>query len=80
MEADLTVTKLAADRFLVVATDTMHRHVASWMDRHVDKNGLRHQVHIADVTGAYAQVGGIYIDLLYSGLLSYIHFSLYSSN
>ena len=26
LEADLTVTKLAEDKFLVVVTDTMHRH------------------------------------------------------
>ena len=34
LEADLTVTKLTDDRFLVVATDTAHRHVEAWMRRH----------------------------------------------
>ena len=38
LEADLTVTKLGGDqegKFLVVATDTMHRHVEAWMNRHI---------------------------------------------
>ncbi|RYZ15399.1 MAG: FAD-dependent oxidoreductase, partial [Myxococcaceae bacterium] len=55
MEADLTVTKLARDKYLVVATDTAHRHVEAWMRRHLDPQGDRH-VTITDVTGAYAQL------------------------
>ena len=31
LEADLTVTKLEAERFFVVVTDTMHRHAETWM-------------------------------------------------
>jgi glycine cleavage system aminomethyltransferase T/glycine/D-amino acid oxidase-like deaminating enzyme len=53
MEADLTVTKLAEDRFFVVATDTMHRHAESWMNRHIP--GDAHAT-VTDVTGAYAQI------------------------
>ena len=34
LEADLTVTKLADERFWVVASDTAHRHVETWMRRH----------------------------------------------
>ena len=52
LEADLTVTKLADDRFWVVATDTAHRHVETRMLRHAD--GLR--VGITDVTGGWAQI------------------------
>jgi heterotetrameric sarcosine oxidase gamma subunit len=52
LEADLTVTKLAADRFWVVATDTAHRHVPTWMQRHV---GEMHAV-VTDVTSGYAQI------------------------
>jgi glycine cleavage system aminomethyltransferase T/glycine/D-amino acid oxidase-like deaminating enzyme len=52
LEADLTVTKLSDDRFLVVATDTAHRHVEAWMRRHA--GGLR--VGIADLTAGLAQV------------------------
>ena len=33
LEADLTVTKLGENDFMVVATDTMHRHVEAWMQR-----------------------------------------------
>ena len=31
LEADLTVTKLDDERFWVVASDTAHRHVETWM-------------------------------------------------
>ena len=53
IEADLTVTKLDEGRFWVVATDTAHRHVETWMRRHVsDQMG----VSIRDVTEDYAQI------------------------
>jgi 4-methylaminobutanoate oxidase (formaldehyde-forming) len=52
LEADLTVTKLAEDRFLVVATDTAHRHVETWMRRH---GGDLH-AFVTDVTSGYAQI------------------------
>ncbi len=52
LEADLTVTKLDDERFWVVASDTAHRHVQTWMQRHV---GDQH-VHISDVTSGWAQL------------------------
>ncbi len=52
LQADLTVTKLADDRFWVVASDTAHRHVETWMKRSI---GDAH-AHVADMTGAYAQI------------------------
>ena len=52
LEADLTVTKLADDRFWVVASDTAHRHVETWMRRHA---GDAH-VFVTDVTPGYAQI------------------------
>ncbi len=52
IEADLTVTKLDDERFWVVATDTAHRHVETWMRRHL---GNRH-VTVTDVTGGFAQL------------------------
>lgn len=55
MQADLTVTKMAEDKFLVVATDTMHRHVETWAKRHLDPNGNAH-VMLTDVTGGYSQL------------------------
>ena len=52
LEADLTVTKLTEDDFLVVATDTAHRHVEAWMGRH---SGDR-RVTVTDVTSGLAQI------------------------
>jgi 4-methylaminobutanoate oxidase (formaldehyde-forming) len=53
IEADLTVTKLDEDRFWVVATDTSHRHVETWMRRQATP-GMR--VSINDVTDDFAQI------------------------
>ncbi len=52
LEADLTVTKLADDRFWVVASDTAHRHVETHMRRHFEG----HHAFVTDVTGGYAQL------------------------
>ncbi len=52
LQADLTVAKLADDKFWVVASDTAHRHTLAWMKRHF---GEAH-AFAADVTGAYAQI------------------------
>jgi glycine cleavage system aminomethyltransferase T/glycine/D-amino acid oxidase-like deaminating enzyme len=52
LEADLTVTKLDDDQFMVVATDTAHRHVETWMRRQF---GAAH-AFATDVTSAYAQL------------------------
>lgn len=51
LEADLTVTKLDEGRFMVVATDTAHRHVETWMNRHA-----RGDVSIGDVSAEMAQI------------------------
>jgi len=53
LEADLTVAKLDSERFIVVATDTAHRHVETWMRRHVRDDA---HVTITDITGGYAQL------------------------
>ena len=50
IEADLTVTKLADDHFMVVATDTAHRHVETWMRRRAPES-----VRITDVSAELAQ-------------------------
>jgi heterotetrameric sarcosine oxidase gamma subunit len=52
LEADLTVTKLAGDRFWVVASDTAHRHAETWLRRHI---GDAH-AFVTDVTSGYAQI------------------------
>ncbi|HEX5958200.1 MAG TPA: FAD-dependent oxidoreductase, partial [Hyphomicrobiaceae bacterium] len=53
LEADLTVTKLEAERFLVVVTDTMHRHAETWMRRHIPGDA---HAFVTDVTSAYCQL------------------------
>ncbi len=53
LEADLTVTKLADDSFFVVASDTAHRHVHTWLRRHI---GSDDHAYVADVTSGYAQL------------------------
>ncbi len=52
LEADLTVTKLGDERYWVVATDTMHRHVETWMKRHMEG---AHAI-VTDVTSGYCQI------------------------
>jgi len=53
LEADLTVTRLAEDRYWVVASDTAHRHVETWMRRHTPDDA--HMI-VTDVTSGYAQM------------------------
>ena len=52
IEADLTVSKLADDRFWVVASDTAHGHVAAMLGRAARGRDVR----IEDETAAYAQL------------------------
>ena len=53
MEADLTVTKLDDESFLVIATDTQHTQVLTKMRRQLCETS---NVSILDVTGAYCQI------------------------
>ena len=53
IEADLTVTKLDDEHFLVVVTDTMVRHAETWMRRHIPSSA---HAAVTDVTSAYAQL------------------------
>ncbi|MEO8132581.1 MAG: FAD-dependent oxidoreductase [Betaproteobacteria bacterium] len=53
LEADLTVTKLDDDRYLVVASDTAHRHAETWMKRHIAAGA---HVFVSDVTPGMAQL------------------------
>ena len=54
LEADLTVTMLAPDEFLVVASDTAHRHVHTWMRRHFAESDAH--AFATDVTSGFAQL------------------------
>ncbi len=51
LEADLTVTKLDDEKFIVVASDTAHRHAEAWMNRHAEGH-----MFVTDVTSGYAQL------------------------
>ena len=52
LEADLTVTKLADEKFWVVASDTAHGHAETWMHRHIAADA---HAFVTDVTSAYAR-------------------------
>ncbi|MEO8842648.1 MAG: FAD-dependent oxidoreductase, partial [Kofleriaceae bacterium] len=54
LQADLTVTKLDDERFWVVASDTAHRHVDTWMRRHIEADGGH--AFVSDVTSGHAQI------------------------
>ncbi|HEY6794338.1 MAG TPA: FAD-dependent oxidoreductase [Kineosporiaceae bacterium] len=53
IEADLTVTRLDDEEFLVVVPDSAHRHAYGWLRRHL---GRAHAV-VTDVTSGYALMG-----------------------
>ncbi|KIG19477.1 Sarcosine dehydrogenase [Enhygromyxa salina] len=53
LEADLTVSKLDDERFMVVASDTAHRHVQTWMQRQFPADA---HAFVTDVTSGYAQL------------------------
>ena len=52
LEADLTVTKLADDRFMVIASDNALGHVQSWLRRHTGDD----RAYVTDVTSSLAQI------------------------
>lgn len=53
LQADLTVTKLGPERYLVIASDTAHRHAETWMARNFPTDA---HVFVSDVTSGYAQL------------------------
>ena len=53
LQADLTVTKLDDEKYWVVASDTAHRHVETWMKRHIPAEA---HAFVTDVTSGYAQI------------------------
>jgi len=69
IEADLTVTRLGEEEFLVVCSDTVHRHVETWMRRNFPADGF---ATITDVTSGYAMltIQGPRSRALLSGLTS----------
>ncbi len=53
LEADVTVTKQTEERFIVVVTDTMHRHVETWLRRHIPADA---HCFMSDITGGIGQL------------------------
>ena len=53
LKADLTVTKLSDDKYLLVVTDTMVRHAETWMKRNIPDEA---HAFVTDVTSAYGQL------------------------
>lgn len=50
IEADLTVTRLAEDSYMVVLSPAIHRHVETWLKRHIPPDA---HVFVTDVSSAY---------------------------
>lgn len=53
LEADLTVTKLDDDKFMVVVTDTMHGHTETWLRRNIPDDA---HAFVSDVTSGLTQI------------------------
>jgi 4-methylaminobutanoate oxidase (formaldehyde-forming) len=53
LEADLTVIKINAEKYMVVASDTAHRHVEGWMHKHIRDD---QHVFVTDVTSGIGQL------------------------
>lgn len=53
LEADLTVTRLAKNKFMVICSDTTHGHVKMWMDRQIPDDS---HAFVTDVTSSYTQI------------------------
>ncbi len=53
IEADLTVTRLSRNRFMVISSDTAHGHVKMWLDRNIPEDA--HAI-FTDVTSSYTQL------------------------
>jgi 4-methylaminobutanoate oxidase (formaldehyde-forming) len=50
IETDLTVTRLAEDRYLVVVTDSLNTHIKTWLQRHTPSEA---HAFVTDMTSAY---------------------------
>ena len=57
VECDLTVTRLATDRFLLVTGTAFGNHDLGWIRKQLDRSPMDAAVHARDVTSAYACFG-----------------------
>ena len=53
LEADVTVIKIEESKFMVVVTDTMHRHAETWLQRNIPTDA---NAFVTDVTSGTAQI------------------------
>ena len=53
LEADVTVIKLEENKFMVVVTDTMHRHAETWLKRNIPADA---HAFVTDVTSGITQI------------------------
>ncbi len=53
LEADLTVIKFDDEKYMVVASDTAHRHTETWLNRNIRDD---QHVFVTDVTSGYGQL------------------------
>ena len=53
LEADLTVIKLNHHNYMVVSSDTAHRHTEAWLKKHIRED---QHVFVTDVTSSYGQL------------------------
>jgi len=53
IEADLTVTRMAEDRYMVLCADAAHTHVESWLHKYIPKEA---HAFVTDVTSGYAMI------------------------
>jgi len=53
IEADLTVTRLAEDTYMVISSDLAHRQVETWLRQHIPPEA--HAI-VTDVTSGYAMI------------------------
>eukprot|EP01080_Neovahlkampfia_damariscottae_P006234 gene6234-10240_t len=54
LEADITIMKMKEDKFIVIATDTAHRHVETLIKRRIEDEEAN--AFVTDITGSYAQI------------------------
>jgi 4-methylaminobutanoate oxidase (formaldehyde-forming) len=53
LEADLTVTRLAEEQYLVISSDSMYNQTYDWLKRNLPEDA---HAFVTDVTSAYAMI------------------------
>ena len=53
IEADLTVTRMAEEAYMVICSDLAHRHVETWLKKHIPPEA---HTTVTDVTSGYAMI------------------------